>query len=244
MGFQIDSINELLWLNSRDVGFLLPESELLRWFDMMDAHWICPSGPENPDPRFPHAELTSGKCSNGFFDVLKLLRYVNLSDIFASQMRMKVVSEYGESALEADAAVGSPMAAVTFAHDFARVAGIPISVFTEKDPKNSKELIWNRDPMQEGTLFLQAEELITTMGTTEKGRIAILAKNSGAIVSPLVVTIVYRPEDFNMDTGGRKICALIRQEIQVFEPSDCPYCKAGSIRYRPKSHWAELNCRV
>lgn len=41
------------------------EEKVLGWFEKFDAVWM-----HNGDLRKPHAELTSGKCSNGFFDCM------------------------------------------------------------------------------------------------------------------------------------------------------------------------------
>ena len=62
------NLKELLHLNPRDIDVIIPQDEILTWFDLLDAAWI-----HNGDPKNPHAELTSGWCSNGFFDCLRVL---------------------------------------------------------------------------------------------------------------------------------------------------------------------------
>lgn len=52
--------------------------QILACFDEEDAFWVYEG---EPRPEAPHAELTSGKCSNGFIDCLKVLRYPGLAEI-------------------------------------------------------------------------------------------------------------------------------------------------------------------
>jgi len=57
---------------------------------------------------------------------------------------------------------------------------------------------------------------------------------------PIVGALVHRPPRLPADYGDRKVIAVIEKEIWAVDPKDCPLCKAGSPRYRPKTHWAEL----
>jgi len=56
----------------------------------------------------------------------------------------------------------------------------------------------------------------------------------------LVGALVHRPPKLPVDYGDRRVIALIEKEIWAVDPKDCPLCLAGSVRYRPKTHWAEL----
>lgn len=43
------------------------------------------------------------------------------------------------------------------------------------------------------------------------------------------------------EINGMKIISLIDKEMPMWQPNDCPLCKAGSIAVRPKDNWELLN---
>ena len=59
----------------------LTQAGVTHTLELCEALWL-----HSGDPKMPHAELTSGKCSNGFVDVLRALRYTNVCDILAYHM--------------------------------------------------------------------------------------------------------------------------------------------------------------
>jgi len=147
-------------MNLNDLLRLRPENfknkdisieEILNWFVLCDAYWL-----HSGEPTDPHAELTSGMCSNGFFDCLRVLKYVNLSDILANQLARKIRNVIGDQKI--DWVIGSPMAGITFSHDFARAIGAPVSMFTEKDPNEKGKMLWKRIAIPETDTVLQIEE--------------------------------------------------------------------------------------
>src|SRR5580693_6002340 len=56
----------------------LTEPGIKHILELCGALWI-----HSGDSNAPHAELTSGKCSDGFVDVLRALQYTNVSDLLA-----------------------------------------------------------------------------------------------------------------------------------------------------------------
>jgi len=145
-----------------------------------------------------------------------------------------------------DYVVGSAYAAITFSYDVARVVretwgASAIHGFVEKDPADQKKMVWRRMTIPAGTRVLQIEELITTSGTFREVCRAIKEGNSEPVeFSPIVGALVHRPPKLPADYGARKVVAAIEKEIWAVDPKDCELCQAGSPRYRPKTHWAEL----
>lgn len=226
---------DLLTINPRDYDdrVLTPE-EVLPWFDLCDAVWL-----HDGDPKKPHAELTSGLCSNGFFDCWRVLCYPNLSEILARQLA-RVLRE--KNVKYVDWVVGSPYAAITFSYEVARALGA-VHGFAEKDPADpkGKRMVWQRVRIPAGFAVLQVEELITTSGTMTEVRRAIEEGNKEKVsFLPIVGALVHRPPSLPVDYGDRDVVALIERAIWAVDPKDCPLCKAGSVRYRPKTHWLEL----
>lgn len=199
-----------------------------------DAIWI-----HDGDPKSPHAELTSGKCSNGFFNCLKALKYINLNEIFAYHLAQKIREEIGEERV--DWVLGSPMAGITFGYAVARHLGAPIFMFAEKDPSDKNRMLWQREIIPAGDNVLQIEELITTAKTLNAVQAAVEEGNPYPVNwLPVIGVFVHRPAKLPVTHyGNRKVVALFEKEIWAKDPP-CELCLAGSSRYRPKTHWPEL----
>jgi len=213
----------------------LTEEEILTWFDVLDAGWI-----HEGDPSKPHAELTSGKCSNAFFDCMRVLCHPNLNEILAQQLVSKFRA--GNLIDKVDWVIGSPYAAITFSYEVAKALGA-IHGFAEKDPADpqGKKMIWRRMVIPKDAKVLQIEELITTSGTFREVRQAIEEGNPESVkFLPIVGALVHRPPKLPADYGEIKVIALVEKEVWAVDPSECDLCKAGSVRYRPKTHWKEL----
>lgn len=212
--------------------------EILHWFDLLDAGWM-----HDGDPKRPHAELTSGKCSNGFFDCLRVLRHPNLNEILARQLVQRLKAEGIE---RVNWIIGSPYAAITFSYEVAKLL-FAVHGFVEKDPNDpkGKKMVWRRMTIPEGATVLQIEELITTSGTFQEVRRAVEAGNPDPVIFlPVVGALVHRPPKLPVTYDGRRVTALVEKEIWAVDPSECSLCKQGSKRVRPKTHWAELTGKV
>ena len=215
-------------------GRTVSDEEILKWFDLCDAAWV-----HDGDPKKPHAELTSGMCSNGFFDCMRVLKYPYLAEILAKQLVRKL-EDWGK--IRPDWVIGSAYAAITFSYEVAKALGA-IHGFVEKDPSDpkGKKMLWARMKIPAGANVLQVEELITTSGTFKEVQRAVEEGNGEPVNFPPVVgVLVHRPPKLPADYGDRKVIAVIEKEIWAVDPKDCPLCKAGSLRYRPKTHWKEL----
>ena len=213
----------------------LSQEDILYFFDLCDAVWL-----HDGDPERPHAELTSGLCSNGFFDCLRVLKYVNLSEILANQLARKIRNAIGGQ--KVDWVIASPMAGITFGHDVARALGASIFMFTEKDPDQKGKMLWKRMAIPEGETVLQIEELTTTSKTLNAVQEAVNDGNPNPVNwLPHVGIFVHRPPKLPVTHyGDREVVALIEREIWAVHPSKCSLCKGRSVRCRPKTHWREL----
>lgn len=221
--------------NARLSGKFFPEECILKIFDLCEAYWM-----HNGKPESPHAELTSGKCSNGFFNCLEVLKYQQLSGFLAQQLALLVREQIGNT--KVDWVIGSPMAGITFAHDVARALGATKSFFTEKDLNRPKKMLWNRIVIPEGETVLQIEELVTTAQTLNNVQEAITEGNPHPVnFLPFIGVLVHRPAKLSVvEYGGRKIVAIVEKEVWATEPEKCPLCRRGSIPLRPKQNWERL----
>lgn len=212
-------------------------------FKACDALWL-----HSGDPREPHAELTSGKCSNGFVDVLRVLRYTNLCSILAEQLMNKLVNELATLETAStdgqlpyfDWVVGSDHAGATLSFAVAQIMGAQHD-FTEKGP--DKTQIWKRFVINPDEPILQVEELVTTTGTLQAVRDGLRRGHSHQLkFFPAVLTLVHRSQAHEFE--GSPIIYLRHYDIETWEPADCPLCSQGSKRLRPKQNWAELTGKL
>lgn len=231
---------DLLRIDPRehDAQILWPE-EALSWFKTENAYWAYEG---EPSPEKAHAELTSGLCSDGFFDCLLVLRYPNIAEIFGRQLASRL---HHIGIEKVDWVVSSSYAAITFGHEVAKALEA-IFMLVEKDPDDpkGKKMVWRRMTIPAGANVLQVEELITTSGTFKEIRRAVEEGNSEPVTFiPTVGALVHRPAKLPIEYDGRRVVAVIEKVIRNFDPKDCPYCAVGSPRYRPKMHWKELTSK-
>lgn len=215
----------------------LTEEDILEWFKLLGAGWI-----HNGDPKKPHAKLASGKCSNGFFLCKKVLAYGNLREIIARNILEGLAGLVDNNQI--DGVFGAPYSSILLAGDVGRLLGVKTYV-PEKDPADpaGKKMLFKGDDMApENALLLQVEELITTSGSAEAAKQAMIAGHPYPIrFVPAVGTFVYRPEKIIRWLPDRRVVApVIEREVAIWDPAECPLCKAGSVPLAPKTHWAEL----
>lgn len=215
-------------------GQFLSAQEILSWFTAADAYWGY-AGDASPEK--PHAELTSGLCSNGYFDCPRLFSHPNITEILAVQL---ATSFRGLGRV--DWVVSSAYSAITFGHEVAKALGAQF-MNVEKDPSDpeGKRMVWRRITIPKDSLVLQVEELITTLGTTREVRRVVQEENSEPITfSSIIGVLVHRPPKFPVNYGNLAVIPLVEKEVWVIPSQDCPLCAVGSPRYKPKTHWLQL----
>ncbi|OQB19290.1 MAG: orotate phosphoribosyltransferase [Parcubacteria group bacterium ADurb.Bin192] len=211
-------------------------------FRQCDALWL-----HSGDPKAPHAELTSGKCSNGFVDVLRVLRYTNLCSILAEQLLDQLIGAMHQTVSMADKqipyfewVVGSDHAGATLSFALAQLVGAQHD-FTEKGP--DKTQVWKRFDIEQQEPILQVEELVTTTGTLQAVRDGLRRGHAHPLrFFPAVLTLVHRSKVYEFE--GSPIIYLRHYDIETWAPDTCPLCAQGSKRLRPKQNWAELTGKL
>lgn len=202
----------------------------------------------------PHAELTSGKHSDGFVNVLVALKYPVIMEVCAVTLARQIEDALG--GVKPTWCIGSDHAAAVLSQRVAYHLDIQCADFTEKAPdevdavtgKKTKVQIWNRHRIEPGKVVLQVEELITTAATTD-------AVHRGVTGGNFVKFGVEAPVEFatvmgalvNRSTAieqiaGMQIVAPGRYRMHEWDPDDCPLCKGGSKAIKPKQgdNWALL----
>jgi len=227
----------LRYWNPKDFkNSVLEQEKILDVFKLLDAYWYHDGNPNNP-----HAELTSGLCSNGYFNCPEVLCYPNLCEILGSQLALKIGRKIDKHLV--DIVVGSSYSDITFSYEVAKALGA-IHRFAEKDKENPKMQVFKKQ-IPEGSNVLQVEELVTTSNTFSSVKNSIIEKNKETVsFFPYIATLVHRPPEersYYLVNGAKiEVISLVEKVIWAKDPSECPLCKQGSRRYRPKENWDKL----
>jgi orotate phosphoribosyltransferase len=224
-------LQELLELQVSDITRKMTPEEVAHIFRACDAFWE-----HSGDSKDPHAETTSGKCTNGFVNTLNVLRHSNLCEIMGNQLVRLTRYDYGPN----DWTIGSDHASATIS--FAVAAELRTQHdFTEKG--EGKTQSWKRFDIAPTSKVLQVEELVMTLLTLRNVRVGIRAATLHPVqFASEILTLVHRSDHYELE--GARIRYLVHYDIQTWDgPETCPLCRAGSRRLRPKHHWRELTCR-
>jgi orotate phosphoribosyltransferase len=215
------------------------EDEWINEYERRDALWM-----HKGNPLQPHAELTSGNHSTGFFNSEIVMQDPMLVADAMDDVRHLMVKA-GCTMLMPDRVVGPAMGAITLAHSLALAISIArrspcLRAYTEPvEEGGKKRMIFKKTNIKAGEYVLLVEDVVTTGTSFGLAEEAVLEK--GGIVLPFVVTLVNRSG--LIEVNGKKIIALINKPMPMWEPHECPLCKQGSVALRPKlnDHWQRLN---
>lgn len=188
----------------------------------------------------PHALLTSGMHSSGFFNGEVIMRDPVQLDLIARSLvdKLEFANRFDTDPVEYVA--GPALGAITLAHDLARVIRLKHDngcdrTFAEKD---GDAMVFNRTPPRSGSLVLTCEDTVTTAKSLRAMHQAITA--CGAHIAPHALMILNRSGLTEVD--GVKLVSLVSRELPIWEPDDCPLCKQGSEALKPKvaGNWNRL----
>lgn len=213
-----------------------------------NAFWM-----HDGNPKRPHALLTSGLHSNGFFNSKPviadtLLMYASVADLLQSFERQ------GGDFREVQVVVGPQTGATKMAQAARRLvnAVTDLECFCASPEKGEQEgrkmMVFIEDEIR--IVFqrrsLLCEDVLTTGGSVELTTQAI--ERADGLVLPFVLTLVNRSG--LTEVGGRKIISLINRHMPTWTPEECPLCPQGSEAIRPKDpvenlagekNWDRLN---
>ena len=220
-------LRDISWIDY--TNFRMTEAQLREILEAAGALWL-----HSGDPKAPHAELTSGKHSDGFVDVLRALQYSGICYAAGKALAAKIRDEYKG---DIDWVVGSDHAGAVFSQNVAVWLGAKHD-FTEKG--SDKSQLWKRLNIKEGEVVLQVEELMTTALTFNEVRKGIREGNGAPVTfAPVAGVLVHRSDVWQIE--DTKIVPFVHYDIKVWEPDRCPLCIGGSeVISEPKKNWAKL----
>ena len=183
------------------------------------------------NPKRPHPELRSGKHSDGFFNLTRLIEHPRILSEACLDLSLSWNRREQPTAI-----FGSAFGAITIAHELANLMDVRFG-FTEPVIKeNQKQMVLNRFSVTADDMILVVEDVLTTGGTTEKTIAAL--EGAGATVLPYVLVIVNRSGLAIL--GERKVIALVERTVSTWVPQECPLCQQGSEALGAKGNWDKL----
>jgi orotate phosphoribosyltransferase len=231
---------------------MMPTHTADEWIDQYvkkGAYWFH-------DDNFdrPHALLSSGMHSNGFFNSKPIIADDALLRAAAHDIVDRFEAWFGYSLDLVGRVVGPATGATRLAEFVADEVGArrgkacPWSspVKSVDEVTGEKVMIFDSEESapRSGEKILLVEDVITTGGSTNLTAEAV--KRHGATPFMCVGVIVNRSK-LDKDLGERTILANVHKEMSMWEPKDCPLCKKGSEPIRPKPaedtegrNWARL----
>lgn len=210
----------------------------IREYNKRDALWI-----HDGNAKRPHALLTSGKHSGGFFNSRPIISDEPLLGEAAFHLAQLFFQQGGDP-LAVQGIIGPQTGATKLANyirlEFYYTTGLEyFSLSPAKSTEGEKRMIFSKtdhESLRDMPVLL-CEDVLTTGGSVELTAAAV--EDAGGIVLPSVLVLVNRSG--LTEVSGRKIIALIDSEMPIWEPHECPLCKQGSEALRPKDNWARLN---
>lgn len=203
-----------------------------------EALWI-----HGGNPSCPHARLTSGLHSNGFFNSRLVIPDDELMRCAASDLR-ELYLKHGGNISEADGIVGPQTGATKLAEFLSlefSACPRPACFFASPEKHEEggvKSMVFetaDRSKLKNQHILL-CEDVLTTGGSIGLTVNAIV--ESGGKVLPYILVLVNRSGLTEID--GRQIVALINHPMPMWNPEDCPLCKEGSEAIPPKGNWDKL----
>lgn len=230
--FEIKTVAGLRILKpSHFAGREVTQDEFTHILRVLKAFWQYEG---EPRPWQPHARTRDDKCTDGFINLMEVLRESNLCEILASQLLAKVRKVYSGPI---HWVVSAAYAGIDLGHEVGRQAGA-IHAFTEKD-QDGNPTVWARHTVGEGEVVLITNELMTTAhGSPYQTKAAVRDKNKIQPVqfAPVAAVLVNRSADAETLEDGTPLAVFARYYMHTYQPgpATCKYCAAGSPSIKPK----------
>lgn len=183
-----------------------------------------------------HFLLSSGKHSRFYLQSAKVLEDPKVAEELAVALA-KMIQAYG---LEIDTVCSPALGGVLAGYELARALGKRF-IFAER--VGGEMTIRRSFDVKKGEKILVCEDIITTGGSALEA--ANVAQSMGGIIVGFAA-LANRGfcKRVGSDLEAKPTCklpndapffALADFEFDIYDPSDCPLCKEGSIAYKPGS---------
>ncbi|NLW57137.1 MAG: orotate phosphoribosyltransferase [Firmicutes bacterium] len=169
-----------------------------------------------------HFLLTSGKHSAQYMQCARILQYPWLATTLGQELAGSFAG------VEINAVIGPALGGIIVAHEVGRALGVK-AVFAER--QNGEMTLRRGFALNPGEKVLVVEDVLTTGGSVKE--VLALVKAVGA--EPVGVGVLVDRSGERADLNGLPLRSLVRMEIEVFTPEDCPLCARGLPLEKPGS---------
>jgi orotate phosphoribosyltransferase len=230
---------ELLKLEPEKMKFWLGKREIFHILRELGGLWLYDYEAAQRGKVGYHAQLKSGRCSDGFLNFKEILKYPNLRKILANQL---VFLFQSLGLPKPHYLAGIPNSAKELGKEMAEMLGVKAAEII-KDEKGRMQLI---TPIFSQESLLLIDDVCTRGTGFQEAIETIKRKNKKIVVLPYNFVIFNRGRSdflYIKKRGIYQIVALVKHQINDWEPTDCPLCKIGSKRIKPKisqENWQKL----
>ena len=183
-----------------------------------------------------HFILSSGNHSPNYLQSAKVLEDTKRAELLATALAKQIQ----ESGLEVDTVCAPALGGVIAGYELARALGVR-SIFVER--KGGEMELRRGFEVSKGEKVLICEDIITTGGSALEA-----AKIIDSLGADVVAFAALANRGFckrvGVDSAPKEECklpedkplfALADFEFEIYEPSNCPLCKDGSVAIKPGS---------
>lgn len=167
-----------------------------------------------------HFLLTSGRHSSMFLQCSQLLQHPE----YAGSLCRLMAEQFRDKAVEV--VIGPAMGGVILAYELARTLGAK-ALYAE--PSEDKMILRRGFRIEAGEKVLVVEDAVTTGGSVQK--VIDLLKSCEAEIIGVAVIVDRSAGNLNFGVPTK---ALLKMQIESFEPETCPLCQAGQPLQKPK----------
>jgi orotate phosphoribosyltransferase len=215
------------------------QSGWISQYKQKNALWI-----HDGKPARPHALLTSGKHSGGFFNSRLVIPDEELLHEAASDL-VQLFMQCGGDITTIDGVVGPQTGATKLAELMSEKVGLITgrpcfwTSPAKSEQEGMKSMVFSDEDLTilPNKKVLLCEDVLTTGGSIALA--ATAAINAGCTVLPFILVLVNRSG--LRETEGKEIVGLIDRSMPMWAPEECPLCAGGSEPIRPKDNWTVLN---
>lgn len=213
-------------------------SDWKKHYEKVGALWIYQG---EPDASKPHALLTSGQHSAGYFNSAIVTADASTLDRAAFDLVDQFATSTDSDWEDVDCVVGPAMGAITLAHSIALKLTYArpshracMMAYAEKKGDGANRVFsFNKSKPPKNARILLCEDVATTVKSILGTKKA--CEEAGCKVVPFVLCLVNRSGKSQIE--GMHIISLIEDPMPTFdvpEGAECPYCKVGSEALKPK----------
>lgn len=204
------------------------EDEWKKEFKKRGILWL-----RSKDSKGPHALLSSGYHSDGYFDATEIVSNpVELEKVCRHLIKFYCFEKdrNGINGIGKESWVfGSAFGACNLSYEFGRQLGCKAG-FTESDINGN--MVLKRFSIKPRATIILVEDVVTTGDTILQTRDCL--KKAGGHTSSNVIVICNRSGKTFID--GLSIMPLVNEPMYLWKPEECPLCKQGSIALRYKEN--------